>query len=287
MKTALIISTYNQHEQLRKSLLGVLAQTERNFETIVADDGSTPETAEVIARPEFAPLNIRHLWIHDRGWRKPRVMNLAVANTAADYCVFLDGDTIPRADYVESHLRHSRPRHYLSGGRINISPEFHARLSDEDILSNRVFAFQYLTDRDPRMSRYRYRLKKSPLESLYNLLTYRAWVWFGSNSSAWRKDILAVNGFNETFSYGSDDREFGLRMRNAGVRSRYLKFSLIQLHQDHPTNPNVAQARRNRWRFRKVFFTRETRSPLGVDTVLERDQVEQEAFQDDRRLCAA
>ncbi len=287
MKTALIISTYNQHEQLRKSLLGVLAQTERNFETIVADDGSTPETAEAIAQPEFAPLRIKHVWIPDRGWRKPRVMNLAVAQTDADYCVFLDGDTIPRNDYVESHLRNSRPQCYLSGARINIVPELHERLTDDDILSNRVFDLKYLTARDPRMLRYRYRLGRSPLAPLYNALTYRAWVWFGSNSSAWRKDILAVNGFNETFSYGSDDREFGLRMRNAGIRSRYLKFSLIQLHLDHPTNPNVAQARRNRWRFRKVFFTRQTRSPLGIDTVLERDAAEREEFAYIHEPCAA
>ena len=276
MKVAFIVSTYNQAESLRKCLLGILAQTYRGFETLVADDGSGPETAAVIRRPEFAPLKIRHIWQADIGFRKTRVMNLAVASTDADYCVFIDGDTVPRADYVETHLRNSRPRCYLSGSRVNIPPHIHAQLSDEEILSNRMFELRFLTQRDPRMERYRHRLGHSRWKHLYDFLTYRPRVWFGSNSSGWRQDILKVNGWNETFGYGSEDRELGMRLSNAGVYSNYLKFTLIQAHLDHPVSPNAEQLRSNRRRFQRLYFVRETWSPLGIDTVLARERLEQE-----------
>ena len=44
-----------------------------------------------------------------------------------------------------------------------------------------------------------------------------------------------VNGFDESFpGYGSEDRDIGIRMRNAGIKSRYQKFSFCQLHLSHP-----------------------------------------------------
>lgn len=105
-----------------------------------------------------------------------------------------------------------------------------------------------------------------------NLVTYRYCVFSGSNSSAWRDDLLAVNGFDESFAgYGSEDRDMGIRLRNNGIRSRFLKFSLIQLHLDHAQayyRPEVAAE--NRRRFRARTRDRTTRIELGVDTVLSR-----------------
>ena len=46
---AVIITTYNRPDALSAVLLGYLAQKDRGFEMIVADDGSTSETARIIA----------------------------------------------------------------------------------------------------------------------------------------------------------------------------------------------------------------------------------------------
>ncbi len=96
MSTAVIISTYNSPEALRKTLLGLTVQTHSNFETIVADDGSGVETELILKKRAFHSLGIRHLWQPDRGWRRPRLLNWAIAECQSDYIVFLDGDTIPR-----------------------------------------------------------------------------------------------------------------------------------------------------------------------------------------------
>jgi hypothetical protein len=103
-----------------------------------------------------------------------------------------------------------------------------------------------------------------------NLATYRYCVFHGSNASAWLTDILSVNGFDETFSYGSDDREFGVRLRNLGIRSRWLKYSLCQLHLAHPARRDAGQLRANRRRFRRLFFSGVTRVEPGIDTAEQR-----------------
>ncbi|HTQ40146.1 MAG TPA: glycosyltransferase [Pirellulales bacterium] len=270
--TTVIISTYNQPQSLRKCLLGFLAQTVRNFQLVVADDGSGPETAMLLQKREFAGLGIQHIWQPDLGWRRPRVLNLALAQIEADYCIFIDGDCIPRADFVEAHLSHRRANCYISGSKVNLDPHVHAQITDYDIRTNRVFDIEFLAALDPKLWKSRYRLQRSRWNGLFNLLTYRYRMLNGSNASAWREDILKVNGFDETFGYGSDDREFGMRLSNAGVKSRWLKFSLVQLHQGHRGNPNHEQIRRNRRRFRKLFFTRQSWVPDGIDTILERER---------------
>jgi GT2 family glycosyltransferase len=277
METAVIVSTYNQPRSLRCCLLGLLAQSEQRFHTVVADDGSGPETEAVIRDPLFAPLEIEHHWQLDRGWRKPRILNLALAKVPYDYCIFLDGDCIVRADFVARHLSLRRPRHWVSGTRMHVPAALHTKFADDDILTNRIFEKGYLVGRDPALARYRYRLHPGRLEPLLNFVSYRWRCFHGSNAAAWRENILEVNGFDETFGYGSEDRDLGMRMANAGVRSRFAKFSLCQLHLEHWTNPDRKQVRRNRWRFRKRFFTRTRWVDLGIDTVLERDAIERQS----------
>jgi glycosyltransferase involved in cell wall biosynthesis len=276
MSTAVIISTYNSPEALRKTLLGLTVQTHCNFETIVADDGSGIETELILKKRAFRSLGIRHLWQPDHGWRRPRLLNWAIAECQSDYIIFLDGDTIPRADYVESHIRECRPRTYIAGNRVHIPKEVHPMFADDDILTNRVFDVRELAKFDPQLINQRRRLHTA-WPAAMNLLTYRPKVFMGCNASAWRDDLLAVNGFDEAFNYGSDDRDLGARLSNHGCRSRWLKYTLVQLHLDHPFTRNLEQLRRNRARFLESCRTRRTWVEPGIDTAAERIAVEMTA----------
>ena len=271
-KISVIISTYNNPQSLRMCLLGIRHQTRPPDQIIIADDGSTPDTAAVLREPIFADLPMEHVWHPDDGWRKCRILNLAITYSAADYLIFCDGDTIPRKDFVASHLRYARRRTFLSGSCVNIpQPVFH-QFQDAEIISNAVFDVDHLSQLWPPIKNSSLKLVPGILESPLNYLTWRYCVLRGANFSAWREDLVRVNGFNETFVYGSEDRELGVRLRNSGVASRWLKYSLVQLHLDHSRSGYLDHeiANRQRWEFRKLFFTGKSRAERGLAESRER-----------------
>ncbi len=94
-KISVIVATYNWPQALRLSLESLKTQSDRNFEVIIADDGSRSDTRELIdtIRADF-PVPIEHVWIEDDGCRKTVVGNLAIAASHGDYLVFIDGDCI-------------------------------------------------------------------------------------------------------------------------------------------------------------------------------------------------
>jgi glycosyltransferase involved in cell wall biosynthesis len=107
--TGVIISTYNNPQWLRKTLWGYACQTYGDFELIIADDGSDSETSDLIAgfsRSTFPKA--KHLWQPDNGFQKCTILNKALAAAEADYLIFTDQDCIPRADFVEAHLRYAK-----------------------------------------------------------------------------------------------------------------------------------------------------------------------------------
>lgn len=269
MRVSLVISTYNSPASLHRCLLGFLVQTHRPAQVIVADDGSTADTAAVLRSPVFAPLAIEHVWQPDCGWRKSRVMNLALAHCHGDYVVVSDGDCIPRRDFIAAHMGHARPRTFLSGSMINLPRDCHAAIPDAAILDHSIFTPAGLAPYLPRADLRSLRLRLAPgrWEGLLNRLTARWCVLRGSNFSAWRSDLLEVNGFDESFVYGKEDRELGLRLRNAGVGSRWLKYSLVQLHLDHDRAwVDVDRYREQRRRLRDLRRNGVTRVEPGIDT---------------------
>lgn len=104
MKAAVIISTYNSPYALEKVLWGYAAQTFRDFELIVADDGSSPATRCLIEHFDHEVMPTRHVWHEDFGFRKCTILNRAIVAADVDYLILSDGDCIPRSNFVETHL---------------------------------------------------------------------------------------------------------------------------------------------------------------------------------------
>lgn len=231
---SVVLSTYNHPEWLRKSLLGFAQQRFRDFEIVIADDGSETETRRLIQRmtPEL-PFALNHVWQEDRGFRKTRILNKAIEQAAADYLVFTDGDCIPRADFLAVHVRERRPKRFLSGGYGKLPMALSHALTDEDIESARVFDQEWL--RANGMNRRTLKLSRHPRwrQWLLNRLTPTRPRWHGHNASAWRDDLYRVNGFDERMTYGAEDLELGDRLENAGVHGRQIRFSAVCVHLEH------------------------------------------------------
>ena len=105
MQVSVIVSTYNQPEWLEKVLWGYNIQSFKEFELIVADDGSGKAMREVLGRltPRLS-YPLKHVWHEDRGFRKCEILNKAILAASTDYLVFTDGDCIPRKALKEERV---------------------------------------------------------------------------------------------------------------------------------------------------------------------------------------
>lgn len=235
MKLSIIISTYNSEEWLHKVLLGYSVQTEKDIEIVIADDGSTEKTKAVIDsfRDKFQHPII-HVWHEDQGFRKCKILNDAILASSSDYLLFTDGDCIPRKDFVVQHLKEKEKGYFLSGGYFKLPMAISKIISDEDILKQQCFKISWLRKQGLKISFKVTKLNKNRYFAIFmNWLTPTKRSWNGHNSSGFKSDILAINGFNELLEYGGEDREMGERLFNNGLLSKQIRYMAICLHLDH------------------------------------------------------
>lgn len=237
MKLSVIISTYNSVSWLEKVLWGYAVQNFPAFELIIADDGSAPDTKELIEQFEKKNFSLKHVWHEDRGFRKCEILNKAIQQSATDYLVFSDGDCIPRNDFLKVHFEKRKPGHFLSGGYFKLPINIAAQITAEDIETQKCFQINWLKERGLKNSFKNNKLiAKGGTAQLLNTSTFTKATWNGHNASGWKKDIVAVNGFDERMKYGGEDRELGERMMNNGIKSIQIRYSAICLHLDHERN---------------------------------------------------
>lgn len=272
MRIAVVLSTYNAPDRLEPTLIGYAAQRGADFEVIVADDGSTDATTNVIERvADTYGMTIRRVWQPDVGFRKCRILNQAVLATDADYLIFSDGDCVPRADFVATHASHARPGRFLSGGYFKLTAETSQRITPDAIFKGQVTNPSWLRDNGTPRSAKLGKLRAHGWHAkLLNALTPTRPTWNGHNSSCWRADLLRVNGHDERMAYWAQDREFGERLVNAGVTGVQIRYSAIcvHIHHDRPYKTDVSReinrqiraetkARRAIWTEHGIFKARQ------------------------------
>ena len=268
MKLSVIISTYSSPAALGRVLWGYALQASSTFEIVIADDGSTGETADVIeSAVRENGLNIRHVWQEDEGFEKCRILNKAIAVAEGDYLIFTDGDCVPRKDLVSVHARLAEPGYLLSGGCIRLDAVASDRLERSDIVSEEAFERTWPLSLGTTPERKSYKLSlRRPWNTLFDLLTPTGATFNGHNASAWKADVVAVNGFNERMRYGGLDRELGERLINSGVKARQVRHRAIVLHLHHEKPYKNVEARAENDRIRaETRATRAVWTELGLD----------------------
>ena len=235
MKLSVIITTYNSEDWLQKVLLGYSVQTETDFEIVIADDGSTSKTKHLIERFKCKFKHpIVHVWHEDIGFRKSEILNKAILQTNAAYILFTDGDCIPRKDFVQVHLNYKEKGYFLSGGYFKLPLSISQDITDEDIINQKCFAYNWLLKNGLKLNFKLTKLTKNKfLAAFLNWVTTTKSTFNGHNSSVYKDDLLVVNGFNNDMHYGGLDREIGERLFNFGVLSKQIRYHAICLHLDH------------------------------------------------------
>ena len=232
---SVIVATYNREDALDAALRALAAQTDRNFEIVVADDGSRPDTARLIER--WAPrllVPIKHIWHAHDGFRGGEIRNRAIRASAGTLCVFLDGDCLARADFVTTHRRLAELGWFVAGNRILLS----RRLTEAvlaDGLAAETWDFAAIVRRrlDGGINRLApaLRLPLGPLRKL------RRNDWEGvktCNLAVARADLDRVDGFDASYvGWGLEDSDLVVRLLHAGVRRKDGRFATGVLHLWH------------------------------------------------------
>lgn len=235
LSIGVVISTYNNPKWLEKVLWGYLNQSLAPSEVVIADDGSGEPTRLLVeALAAEAPFIVRHVWQEDDGFRKSEILNKAIVAATSDYLIFTDQDCIPRRDFVETHFAFSQSGYMLSGGYFKLPMELSQSITREDVLSQHAFSVAWLRSNGLKLNFKCTKLLHCTLFSAFmNAITPARASWNGCNSSGWRSDMVAINGYNELMQYGGQDREFGERLTNKGIKSKQIRYSAICLHLDH------------------------------------------------------
>jgi len=103
---SIVLPTFNRPQLLRLTLDSVFTQSLRDFELIIADDGSDEETRTLVravaSRPAVTVLELPHSGI------LPVVRNAALAAARGEYVAFLDSDDLWMPDKLERQLAELR-----------------------------------------------------------------------------------------------------------------------------------------------------------------------------------
>lgn len=235
MRISVVITTYNQPAWLELVLLGYSVQVFRDFEVLVADDGSDERTRNVIEgmRPRLGAA-LHHVWHEDRGFRKCTILNRAIEASNGEALLFTDGDCIPRPDLLAVHDRNLERGRFLSGGYAKLPARVSTAITAQDVLSGNATSWRWLRAHGASATRALLRLRVPPaLGRMLDTLTPTRPTFNGHNAAVWREDVIRANGFDERMGWGGLDRELGERLENAGIRGKQIRHRAHVVHLHH------------------------------------------------------
>ena len=251
---SVIVTTYNREDALDAALRALAHQSDRNFEIVIADDGSRPDTARLVEtwRTRLSqPL--KHVRHEHKGFRGGEIRNRGIRESAGELCIFLDGDCLVRCDFIAAHRRLHEPGWFVTGNRILLSPELTAAVLGRGIEAERWSSAALLQQRLHGGINRLLPTLRLPLGPLRKLNSAR---WQGAqtcNLAVARRDLDRVDGFDGAYTgWGLEDSDLVVRLLRAGVRRKDGRFATGVLHLWHPPNDR-SQLPGNQARLDKVI----------------------------------
>ncbi len=265
----LIISFYNDTHWLSLIFAALEKQSYKLFEVVIADDGSGEEAQQFIAKAKKErSFPIQHEWHEDAGWRKNIILNKAIVASKSPFLIFIDGDCIPHKHFIKEHYIHREKGTILAGRRVNLSARISKNLTVNKIqkgylerwLTTKLFLHKFFFHDGTHPENGIYissRLIRSRLNRKKNKGI------LGSNFSLYKKDILALNGFDERYLLPAvgEDTDINQRAVFAGLRVKTLKHLALQYHKHHE---KLIRDERNLQILQQTIDEKLTFTPYGI-----------------------
>lgn len=235
---SVIIPTYNRDKLLGYSLDSLQLQSlaKNRYEVIVADDGSTDNTRDIVKQYE-GKMNLKYLFQEDKGYRPASARNMGISAAEGRICVFIDSSVILHTNCLQEHIRYYADNGtcaaaigYVYGFDHNERSEEVLKklvvLSDPDGSIQRLSDYPvYLDVREQHYVRYNDKIEDLPAP----------WYYFWTcHVSVPREELISIGLFDESFDgrWGSEDNDLAYRLHRNGVKISLLR-SAEAIHYPH------------------------------------------------------
>ncbi len=151
---SIIIPTYNGAHYIEETIESVLAQTYKDYEIIIIDDGSTDNTNKVLGKYKN---KIKYFYQKHSGGYLAKVRNFAISNSEGKYIAFLDNDDLwlkekleIQTTYMEKHknISLSYTDIYYFGDyvprELNGKSQFEVRTMNPGTYFEQLFEFNFI-----------------------------------------------------------------------------------------------------------------------------------------------
>lgn len=232
---SVIVSTCDQPEMLEKVLWGFNCQTYKDFELIIADEGSPKPTKELVEKIKTRiPFEISHIWQEDNGFQNGGILNKAILSSKSDYLILTQGDCIPREDLVQVHFINKEPETVILGVSYVLPLNLSRTLTQKDIEEQNCFNIDWLQSKGIRkLSKGTIYNSRGFKSKFHNNFTQAKQSWNRYNSSGWKKDILKVVGFHKDKEYEGEGSLPLEVLQNHGIETKQLRYSAVCVHLDY------------------------------------------------------
>ncbi len=263
---SLIITTYNRPAALSAVLRGLNSQTVQGFQVIIADDGLTSETTDLIHNFS-SQYSLSLVWQPDNGFQAAAIRNKAIAKATTPYIVFLDGDCIPLPNFIEQHCKLAEQHCFVAGNRILANAGLtNEILKREFDISKWCFCDWIQLRRKKQINRL------SPLVTLPNG-NWRKFnqTWKGAktcNLGVWLNDLKAINGFDERYQgWGHEDADLVVRLLRNKIKRKEGRFGAPVLHLWHEENDRSNEVE-NFKRLQQILQSKQIFAEQGLNQYL-------------------
>lgn len=210
MDLTIVIATYNRAHVLQRLLTKLRAQTDKDFQVVVAIDGSTDGTEEMLKRLE-PRFDLKWVNTHCTGYGLAVARNQGIIEADGEAVVVLDDDSFPVEEFVGAH------KSSVEQGTITGGPRIPGNLDDAH-LSKKMRELGRLPSCSPiRISRL-----------------FREWpriYLIENNICLYRKDWIDIGLFSERVKlYGFIGQEFFARAKYLGYRFQYNPDAAVRHH---------------------------------------------------------
>lgn len=230
---SVIISFYKRVDFLELIFQSLDIQSYKDFEVIIAEDDNDPQTTEFINKARaFHLFNIQHVSQEDIGFRKTRILNLAVITAKGEQIVFIDGDCLLHKHFLKEYSKAITGTHFCYGRRVFLSKKHTDNLLKNKSIESSNIIQAFLNGGKSLGAGLYLPFKKNKDKQHRRIL--------GCNWGINKENILIVNGFDEDYTRAGVGEDFDIdwRLKKLGFKVRSMKGKAIVFHLFHGANYN-------------------------------------------------